>query len=49
MNSVEIYITRYFLADFVVLDRDLFTTPPEEIRNVAVQMTVVGGQVVFER
>jgi hypothetical protein len=38
-----------FLADFVVLDRDLFTTPPEEIRNVAVQMTVVGGQVVFER
>ncbi len=38
-----------FVADFVVLDRDLFTIPPEEIREVEVRMTVVGGQVVFER
>ena len=37
------------LADFVMLDRDLTRIPPAEIRNVAVRMTVVGGQVVFEK
>jgi predicted amidohydrolase YtcJ len=37
------------LADFVLLSRDLFSIPPEEIRNVDVEMTVVGGKIVFER
>jgi predicted amidohydrolase YtcJ len=37
------------LADFVVLDRHIFEIPPEEIRNVRVMTTVVGGQKVFER
>ena len=37
------------LADLVVLDRDLFAVPPEEIRVASVLMTVVGGRVVFER
>ncbi|HEX9943251.1 MAG TPA: amidohydrolase family protein, partial [Thermoanaerobaculia bacterium] len=36
------------LADFVVLDRDLTTVPPETIREVKVVMTVVGGRVVYE-
>ena len=36
------------LADFVLLSRDLFSIPPEEIRNVDVEMTVVGGEVVYE-
>ena len=31
------------LADFVVLDRDLFTIPPDEIREVRVERTYVGG------
>ncbi len=34
------------LADLVVLDRDLFNIPPEEIRNAKVVTTVVGGKVV---
>ena len=38
-----------FLADFVVLGRDIFSIPAEEIRHVPVDMTVVGGTVVFER
>jgi predicted amidohydrolase YtcJ len=37
------------LADFVLLSRDLFSIPPEEIRDVDVEMTVVGGKVVYER
>ena len=37
------------LADFVVLDRNIFEIPPEEIRNVRVMTTVVGGRKVFER
>jgi predicted amidohydrolase YtcJ len=37
------------LADFVVLERDLFTIPAEQIRDVAVDLTVIGGRVVFER
>lgn len=37
------------LADLTVIDRDLFEIPPEEIREAAVRMTVVGGRVVFER
>ncbi len=31
------------LADFVVLDRDLFTIPPDEIRDVCVERTYVSG------
>jgi hypothetical protein len=37
------------LADFVILERDLFSIPAEELRDVKVDMTVVGGKVVFER
>ena len=35
------------LADIVVLDRDLRTIAPDEIRNAQVQATVVGGKVVY--
>jgi predicted amidohydrolase YtcJ len=35
------------LADFVVLDRNIFEIPPEEIRTVRVRMTVAGGRPVF--
>ena len=37
------------LADFVILERDLFKIPADEIRAVRVVATVVGGRVVFER
>ena len=36
------------LADFVVLDRDLFTIEPADIPNTRVLETVLGGQVVFQ-
>jgi predicted amidohydrolase YtcJ len=37
-----------FLADFVILDRDLTTMPPEGPLNARVLMTVVGGKTVYE-
>jgi predicted amidohydrolase YtcJ len=37
------------LADFVVLGEDLFAIPPERIREVKVETTVVGGRVVYRR
>jgi predicted amidohydrolase YtcJ len=37
------------LADVVMMDRNIFEIPPEEIRNVRVLMTFVGGRKVFDR
>jgi predicted amidohydrolase YtcJ len=36
------------LADFVVIDRDYMTIPADEIGDIKVLMTVVGGEVVHE-
>ena len=36
-----------YLADLVLLDRDLTRIPPEEIEQAKVRATVVGGRVVF--
>ncbi len=35
------------LADFVILDKDITTIDPVEIRNVKVLRTIVGGRVVY--
>ena len=37
------------LADFVMLDKNLFEIAPEEIRNAQVVLTVVGGRKVMEK
>jgi hypothetical protein len=37
------------LADLAVLDRDYFAVPEEEIKDVRVEMTIVGGKVGWER
>ncbi|MBT6036869.1 MAG: amidohydrolase [Kordiimonadaceae bacterium] len=37
------------LADLVVLSKDYMTTPAEDIRNIGVLMTIVGGKVVYEK
>ncbi len=36
------------LADFTVLDRDIFTIPSDDIINVKPVMTIVGGEVVYK-
>ncbi len=37
------------LADMVVLDRDIFTLPADEIKEVKVETTIVGGEIVYQR
>lgn len=37
------------LADLVLIDRDLTSIPPETIRDAKVELTIVGGKVVYER
>ena len=37
------------LADFVMLERNIFEIAPDEIGAVRVRMTVVGGRLVFDR
>jgi len=37
------------LADMVVLDRDIFTIPAEEIKDVRVDLTIVGGAIRYRR
>jgi predicted amidohydrolase YtcJ len=45
MGSIE--VGKY--ADFVVLGKDILTTPPEKIKDIPVDMTVVGGRIVYHR
>jgi predicted amidohydrolase YtcJ len=42
-------ITDGKLADLVLLDRDPFGAAPEELRNIRVAMTIVGGRITYER
>ena len=37
------------LGDVTVLSADPARVPPEAIRDIAVEMTVIGGEIVYER
>ena len=41
-------ITPGKLADMVILSDDIFTIPPEKIRDVHVLKTILGGKLVFD-
>ena len=36
-------------ADFVVIEKDIYEIDPDEIKTTKVDMTVLGGEIVFER
>lgn len=38
-----------YLADLAVLDRDYFTCPEEQIKEIAVELTIIAGRVVYRR
>ncbi len=37
------------LADMVVIDKDILSVPYEEIMDIQVMMTIVGGEIVYQR
>jgi len=37
------------LADMVVLDRDILTIPEEEIKDIKIETTIVGGEIIYQR
>jgi predicted amidohydrolase YtcJ len=37
------------LADIVVLDKNLFEIQPEEIRSAKVEMTILGGRIIYKK
>jgi predicted amidohydrolase YtcJ len=41
-------ITRGKLADLVLLSDDPTKIPPDQLKNIKVEMTVIGGEVVWE-
>ncbi len=47
-DNVKGSITPGKLADLVVVSDDIFTIPPEKIRDVHVLKTILGGKVIFD-
>lgn len=37
------------LADIAILDRNLYETPKEELKDITVDMTMIDGEIVFEK
>jgi predicted amidohydrolase YtcJ len=37
-----------YLADFTILEKDIFTIPEDEIADINVKMTVIGGHIVYQ-
>lgn len=48
-EQVKGQIAAGFLADFVVLGENIFTIPPQQLKNVPVLATYVGGKEVYHR
>ncbi|MCZ6501680.1 MAG: amidohydrolase [Gammaproteobacteria bacterium] len=48
-GDVKGSIRRGKLADLVILDRNIFERPPEELLDMQVDLTMVNGSIVFER
>ncbi|MEO5589041.1 MAG: amidohydrolase, partial [Gemmatimonadaceae bacterium] len=47
-ESIKGSLERGKLADFVIIDRDLTTIPPESIADAVIRLTVVGGKIVYD-
>lgn len=49
MEDVKGRIKSGYYADLVLLDRDIFTIDPNEIKDISPVMTMVAGEIVFQR
>ncbi|WP_207536437.1 amidohydrolase [Desertivirga arenae] len=46
-NATKGKISKGFYADLVILDKDYFTVPSEEIKSISSELTIVDGKVVW--
>ncbi|MEL7648323.1 MAG: amidohydrolase [Sedimentibacter sp.] len=37
-----------YLADMTVLNRDIFTVNPDDIKDIKAELTIIGGEIVYE-
>ncbi|MDR2712173.1 MAG: amidohydrolase [Clostridiales bacterium] len=45
-ENIKGKLVKGFLADMVVIDKDIFSIDPEEIKNACVKMTIINGNIV---
>lgn len=48
-ENIKGTLERNMLADMVVLEDDIFNIAPEKIKDIKVNMTIIDGQIVYER
>ena len=48
-ENIKGSITEGKLADMVILDRDPCAVDPEDLPNVQVDATILGGEIVYQR
>lgn len=48
-ENIKGEIKEGFLADLIIIDKDIYTIPLEDIKNINVITTIVGGRVVYEK
>lgn len=46
-ENIKGQLVKGFLADMAVIDRDIFTIAPQEIKDARVTMTIVGGKTAY--
>ncbi len=49
MESSKGKLQKGYLADYVIIDRDIFTCNKKDIKNTEVLMTVINGKTVYEK
>lgn len=49
MESIKGRIREGSYADLVILDRDIFTVRPDEIKDILPAATMIGGKIVFQK
>ncbi|MGI6607840.1 MAG: amidohydrolase [Erysipelotrichaceae bacterium] len=49
MENTKGKLQKGYLADYVILDKDIFTCDKRDIKNIVVLETVVGGKTVYRR
>ena len=49
MENVKGRIREGYYADLVILDRDIFTVRPDEIKDILPVASIIGGKIIFQK